>query len=175
MKKYYEGFSLIELLTTMTLFVMVSVIVFDLAVSLIHYQEQMVAMQSMFNDSSYAVEYMGRMLRMARKAGDGSCITLGKNYVNPGQESNHIRFLDYENNCREFSLTDGQIYEKIGENEVPITSSNHTIQNLSFAIVGDESAIQPRVTISFQVTRPDPDLSFRNGQQGQKDNAIKNS
>lgn len=160
-KDYSQGFSLIELLTAMTLFVIVSVIVFDLALSLVHYQEQMVAMQSMFNDSSYAVEYMGRMLRMARKADDDSCIPLGENYINPGNDSNRIQFLDYERNCRVFSLIGGQIHEDIGENGVPITSSNHTIQNLSFAIVGDESDTQPRVTISFQVVKPDLDLSFR--------------
>ncbi len=155
-----QGFSLIELLTAMTLFITVSVLVFDLAVSLLRHQEKMVAMQSMFNDSSYAVEYMGRMLRMARRDGDGGCISPGHNYFNP--DSNQIKFLDYQNNCRRFLLQDGQIKEGVEGTggEIALTSANHTIRDLSFTI-SDSSEIQPRVTISFEVARDDLDLGFK--------------
>lgn len=155
-----QGFSLVELLTAMTLFMVVSVLVFDLAVSLLRHQEQMVAMQSMFNDSSYAVEYMGRMLRMARRAENDACINTGDNYNNP--DSNQIKFLDYQNTCRRFLLQEGQIKEWVdgGGGEIPITSSNHTIQSLSFTI-DDATGVQPRVTINFEVVRDDLDLSFK--------------
>lgn len=155
-----QGFSLIELLTAMTLFITVSVLVFDLAVSLLRHQEKMVAMQSMFNDSSYAVEYMGRMLRMARRADGDSCIAPGRNYFNP--DSNQIKFLDYQNNCRRFLLQEGQIKEEVegAGGAIPITSANHTIRDLSFTI-SDSNEVQPRVTISFEVARDDLDLGFK--------------
>lgn len=156
---YSKGFTLVELLTAMTLFLAVSGIVFGAAASLIQYQEQMVAMQGMLNDSSYVLEYMGRFMRMARRDPDGGCLSLGQNFQNPGADTTNVRFLDHDGNCRRFFLENGQIKEETDKGIVPLTSSNHTIDDLSFVIV-DEVGQQPRVTVSFDVVNSGLDIDF---------------
>jgi prepilin-type N-terminal cleavage/methylation domain-containing protein len=154
-----KGFTLVELLTAITIFLAVSSIVFGAAASLIRYQKQMITMQSMFNDGSYALEYMGRFIRMARRDADESCISLGRNYENPGANTANIRFLDYAGNCRRFFLSDGEIKEQTATGTVSLTSSGNDIENLSFLIV-DESGKQPRVVISFRVSNVSSNTSF---------------
>lgn len=146
-----QGFTLVELLTAMTLFLAVSAIVFGGAASLMRYQEQMIVMQGVFNDSSYALETMSRFIRMARRDGTGDCITLGSNFENPGSDVTNIRFLDYDGVCRRFFLEAGQIKEETGSGSVALTSSNHDVNVLSFVII-DEEGKQPRVTIDLRIS-----------------------
>jgi prepilin-type N-terminal cleavage/methylation domain-containing protein len=145
-----RGFTLVELLTAITLFLAVSAIVFGASTSLIRYQGQMVTMQGIFNDSSYVLETMGRSIRMARRDASGSCISLGKNFENPGSDLTNIRFLDHDGTCRRFFLESGQIKEDTGSGSIVLTSSNHDIQELSFIII-DEAGKQPRVTIVLEM------------------------
>lgn len=151
--KSQKGFSLVEMIMSMTLFLAASAVVFGAVVSLIRYQERMVAMQSMLNDSSYALEYMGRLVRMAQEDKGGVCIAPGQNYSVSGDT---LKFVDYEGNCREFALNDG----KITAEGVDLTSSHQKIEDLYFTVSGDSSDQQPRVTIVFGVVHERLDISF---------------
>ncbi len=161
-KGFVPGFSLVELLTAITIFLAVTAIIFGAITSLMRYQEQMVVMQGMFNDSSYALEYMGRLMRMARRDAGDDCISLGENYQNPGGDTSNIRFLDYEGNCIGFFLDNEQIKLEFIDPSAPdvaLTSSSFTIHDLSF-IHNDGDRVQPRVTISFGIRHESMDIGF---------------
>lgn len=136
----------------MTLFLAVSAVVFSAIISLIGHQERMVAMQSMLNDSSYALEYMGRLIRMAQKDLGGTCITAGRNYEVSGST---LSFMDHDGMCRVFSLHNG----RIREGGADLTSDGQEIRNLAFT-VADAAGLQPRVTTKFNVFHNRFNVSF---------------
>ena len=152
-----KGIGLVELMVATTLLAIVISIAVALSVSLITQERRALATQNIMNNSSYFLEYGGRFMRMAQKD-DGDCITTDLNYENIAGEST-IRFLDYEDHCHEFLLTDGQIKERVSSDDtstnlgsaVEITSTKVTVSSLSFAINGDDVTHQPRVTIKFVI------------------------
>lgn len=152
-----KGFTLIELMVTITLLSITMGAAVDLSVSLMQQERGALATQDIMDNSSYFLEYSGRFLRMAQ-VDDGGCITAGQNYENTAGSSS-ITFLDYENHCHEFLLENGQIKEKVSSDDtaanlgsaVAITSPKITVSSLFFTINGDSASYQPRVTIKFHI------------------------
>ncbi len=151
-----KGFTLVELMVAIILFLLTIGATTSLAVSLINQEKRSLATQGLIDNSSYFLEYGGRFLRMAQED-DGDCIAAGTNYDASGVSS--IRFLDYENHCREFLLDSQEIKEKVSTDDtaanlgtaVGITAPNAEINSLSFTVSGDSIDHQPRVTVNFSL------------------------
>lgn len=164
------GFTLIEMLVAMTVFIVVIGSIIGLFISAIRSQSGALASQKLLDDTSYVMEYMSRAIRMAQKD-DGSgtpCITSGLNYANADKNGNPIgdtwaiRFKNMYGGCQTFYLdsTNGQLKEyrtdKNGAVEIsdlPLTSSGLQVFPLQFIVSGDTPGdnLQPKVTISLTI------------------------
>lgn len=173
--KMNKGFTLVEMLTTVLVFSIVVGTTTGIFVSAVRVQRYTLATQELLDQTSYALEYMNRFLRMARKDDirGSSCLVGTKvNYENPivlpdpQPDTTRIKFLNYKGECQEFfrdwNAVDGvyqlTVKEKIGtaaEASFALTSEKFDVTFLEFAITGEEQAPadtnQPRVTISLEI------------------------
>jgi prepilin-type N-terminal cleavage/methylation domain-containing protein len=87
--KNNKGFSLIELLVVCTVFSIIIVALSGVFVSVIRAQKYSLVAQQMLDQTSYAMEYLSRDLRMAKKqlVSDGTlvCSGFGTNYLSEGE------------------------------------------------------------------------------------------
>lgn len=176
--KTEKSFSLIEMIVAMAVFSLVLGSVIGIFVSAIRTQTETLAFQKILDEASYSMEYMGRAIRMAQKDYGGSCVaTAGTNYGDGAAPMTYIKFLNYETppegpKCQEFGLESSRLYEKkpspTGQS-IPLTSSNFQVPSINFNIMGDAVSgspptpdpLQPRVTISFTVQKPDGTSKFQ--------------
>jgi len=163
-----KGFTLIEILITMSLFAVIITGAVNLFSSIIKEQRRVLAFQSISSNASYTLEYISRVLRMAKKDIDGACLESldGYNFATYSDDT-EIRFLDYHGNCHAFLLDNNQIKEKKSTDEtagnlgesVSLTPDNILeITNLKFIIEGEnqEDEIQPKVTMAFTIKTKQP-------------------
>ena len=149
-----SAFTLIEFLIAMAIFSIAIVAAVQIFVSAMENQSQILALNNLTSNTSYNLEYISRILRMAKKDINGECITAKSNFENPGDTSK-IRFLDYHNQCHEFllELEDGQIKEKKADDVISLTPDNLKVSNLKFNLIGETQTDddQPKVTIVFEI------------------------
>ncbi|PIR89875.1 hypothetical protein COS93_01445 [bacterium (Candidatus Gribaldobacteria) CG07_land_8_20_14_0_80_33_18] len=161
-----KGFTLIEILIAMSLLAVIITGAVNLFTSVIKEQRKVLALQTISSNASYTLEYISRVLRMAKKDMNGDCISKYNNFENPDAEESKIIFLDYHEKCHEFIWDNNQIKERksfdktagnLGE-AVPLTPDNLEISNLKFEIEGanQNDEIQPRVTMAFTITTKQP-------------------
>ena len=156
MKKEH-GFTLVEMLVALVVFVLIGGVAFNLLVSSIAGQRTALANQAVVDQVSSAAEYMSRVIRQAKKDLIDQCLTTGThlNYeISGGGQT--LRLLDKEGICREFSFASGAIQERKSpdgtaagfEAAIPLTSNNIVIQGLWFFMQGEVQTdnLQPRVT-----------------------------
>ena len=65
--KRNKGFTIIEMLVAVTIFTLVTGSITGLFISSIRSQSKVLTTQKLLDEASYAMEYMGRFLRMAKK------------------------------------------------------------------------------------------------------------
>jgi len=155
-----KGLTLIEMLVVVTLLSLTMTAVTGIFRSVIRGQARALTSEELLNQTSYAIEYMGRALRMAKKDTAGTCIGVNLNYLKT-HEDNGIKFLSYEDRCQEFYLatttTSRKLKEVIdGGSAVDLTSDE--IEVVNFNIGSDDSwdeddNLQPRITIFFRHER----------------------
>jgi prepilin-type N-terminal cleavage/methylation domain-containing protein len=123
------GFTIIEMLVAISIFTLIVGSTIGLLVSAIRSQVKILTTQKLLDETSYALEYMGRFLRMAKRDEDATCIGPSDpvadltryNYKSAwdGFMSGYgIRFLDYRERCHQFGLHedfDLEYLQKIGE------------------------------------------------------------
>jgi len=151
----HKGFTLVEMMVSMLIFSIIVGVVTGLFVSAIRLQKYNLAYQQLLNQTSYAMEYMARAIRMARKD-DGTCGFSGKNYQ---WTDNSIEFQTYDGECQTFYLDLGNGLIKAtktgenGYNDIPLTSDNFRVKSLNFKVSGDDpgDGFQPRVTIFIEI------------------------
>jgi len=150
-----KGFTLIELIVSMAIFLIVMVTIIELFAAGIKAQKKSLALQTLSDSASYAIEYMSRTIRMAKKDLTGTYISSGCNFENPSYpDLSRIRFLNYERDDQWFILDNGQIKEKKNDAEfTALTSDNFQVSKLSFKLSGECQAddFQPRVTIIMEI------------------------
>ena len=152
MKK--NGFTLVEMIVTMGIF---SLLIGSLAAvftQILQSQRNISSTQELLGQTSYALEYMSRAIRMARKDLDGSCTGIvNLNYSTTTSLGTGIKFLNSGSVCQEFYLETGQLKENEGGVVSPLTSSHLNV--LSFDIVDsgwtqtDDN--QPKVTLFLNI------------------------
>jgi len=154
-----KGFTLIELLVSISVFLIVIVSVVNLFSSAIKTQKKSLSLQMLSDSSSFAIEYMSRSIRMAKKDLFSGC-----NFEEISNDG--IRFLNYEGEEQIFILENGQIKEdKGGASEfVPLTSDNFQVNKLSFELFGEcqGDKYQPKITIAMQIQTKEADPQLLN-------------
>lgn len=153
-----KGFTLIELLVTIAIFSIIIGTILGIFISGIRQQRIALTTQTILDQASYALEYMSRALRMAKKElGEGCLPQRGFNYqlTRGGSGLKFINTLE-ENDCQEFFLEDGQLkyWKKRTGQTLALTSGKLEITSLKFNLVGESQIdnFQPRVTLLLEIT-----------------------
>jgi len=167
------GFTLIEMLVAIMIFSVVIGAVSGIFISGILQQRKALASRALLDQTSYALEYMSRALRMAKKETiEGCLLTYGLNYEIPieyqinGNENLGIglKFINHlqGDDCQAFFLENGKLRykKKIGtldEETLDLTSDELEITNLLFNLSGQSQAddLQPKVTIFLDIKGKD--------------------
>ncbi len=149
--KYKTGFTMVELLVSISLFSLVITALFNLFNSALLSQEKSLNSIYLLDSASFLSERLSRSLRMARKDVEGVCIAEKANFEQTS--SSNIKFLSHSGECWEFFLQDGVLMEKRGSSTQALSPDNITVQNLNFHLSGEtqDDFIQPKVTISFKL------------------------
>ncbi|MCD6528413.1 prepilin-type N-terminal cleavage/methylation domain-containing protein [bacterium] len=163
-----EGFTFIEILIAVTIFSITIVAFIALFSVAIRGQSITLASQELLDQTSYALEYMSRALRMAIKELDctdssnpATCSCL----INKGYGYNYeildggtkIRFINHLQNddCQEFYLEGNRLkYTKSGESFY-LTSEDIKVITLKFDVSGasQDDILQPRITILLEAEK----------------------
>ena len=171
LNKSLAGFTLVEIMVAVSVFVLVISIAAGIFVYSLQDQRKALSHQELLDQTSYIMEYMSRGIRMAKKqrplAGYPACISEGFNYgINP-PDNNHLKFIkwDWSLNppalvCHEFFLdvpTFRLMEKRDGAAPLPLTSAELKIETLRFNVIGDGVEAkpglqtQPRVTIVLEI------------------------
>jgi len=189
------GFTLIELIVVMAVFLFVIGAAIGIFLSIVKSQKQVLAEQQLINQISYVEEYMSKALRMAKTEEinedclvdyspglDHSDYHYGYVYLLTRRDSvtgqyNGIKFLNQSNEdsfgspaCQEFYLdADGILkeiktffpYSEEDGQAVALTPTSIKINNIKFVTnglrangVSEQDVVQPRVTVSLNVSIP---------------------
>jgi len=177
-----RGFTLIELIVVMAVFLFIIGGAVGIFLSVLQNQKRILAEQQILNQISYAEEYMSKALRMAREETNGNCHEPGYIYslTRPDRESGFyrgIKFINQSDNdaCQEFFLDEDGVLKELknstdDSNAVALTSSDFEITSVRFGINGldgcygteelcppgasSEDSAQPRVTILLNIGTP---------------------
>ena len=155
-----KGFSMVELIVVITVLLLIITTATDLFISMISHQRRVLFSQELLNQTSYAVEYMSRALRMAREEGESdTCLeTTGSNYEIT-HDGKGIKFINHSNNdiCQEFywNSTEGRLEESKngGVSYIPITSGSLVVNSFNIKLYGDspDDTEQPRVVLTMDI------------------------
>ncbi|MBI2624792.1 MAG: type II secretion system protein [Candidatus Nealsonbacteria bacterium] len=160
-----RGFTIIEILVSVAIFSVVTLVALGIFNLTLRSQRQSLADQQIISQASYVMEYMSRAVRMARKDMPGSCLTVfgaAFNYeTNP--QSDRIRFLNYQNICQEFFLEGGRLKERKSSDSsaanflqpLSLTSPGLTVSAFKIGPSGSwdqQDNDQPRVTFYLQIS-----------------------
>lgn len=154
-----KGFSLIEMLVVSALLIVISTGAITSFSSVIRAQQYALRTQYLIDQGNYVMDYMGRMLRMARREdGTINCLNYGRNYQSYLQGITFI-FSDDTLKCKAFFLENGAIidYEKNRTTEeIPLTASN--VEVVDFLLdIDDVEGTQPLIKINLKIKPADFD------------------
>ena len=163
-----NAYTLIEVLVAVGLFTIVIAAPTGFFVSALKGQQKALASQEVLDEVSYALEYMSRSLRMAKKELNCAsksdpttcaCLKIGGYGVNYEltHEGKGIKFTNYQNQCQEFFLdiNDNRFKEvKDGGEAIPLTSDD--LEVVVFKIGpqdswGQNDNKQPKITLFLEV------------------------
>lgn len=156
-----KAFTLIELLVAMAIFSIVVGTISGIFISGIQQQRLALTGQAILDQTSFALEYMSRSLRMAKKelVTPGCLSQKGLNYEITGSGLG-LKFINHLENddCQEFFLESGQLkYRKkigqSGEETFDLTSNKLEVASLKFNLAGgtQQDDLQPRLTIFLEL------------------------
>ena len=161
--KDYKAFTLIEILTAVTIFSMLVSVFAGYLVSSIKSQQKALSSQQLVDSVSYNLEYMSRAIRMAKKELSDPPVCLsstGLNYEET-RSGKGLKFINYDGVCQEFFWDDSEkrLYEsKDGGTALPLTPA--TLRITSFKLEDPNTwgqaqtpQKQPRVTFSLKMEK----------------------
>ena len=150
-----KGFTLIEVLVAVAIFVSVMVVAGSAFISAIQAQRYNLAYQELLDQTSYVMEHMSRIIRMAKKQlpppDHPVCIVEGDNYE-IADDNDSIKFIDQYGVCTRFFLDTGtkELKKQVGARTTPLTSPNLEVNQ--FYVRLDPISNQPRVIIDLGIT-----------------------
>jgi len=154
------GFTLIEMLVAMAIFSTVMGIITGIFITGIRQQKMALDSQVVLDQTSYALEYMGRALRFAKKqlAGDPVCLSQPGLNVETTHGGSGLKFINHlqGDDCQEFFLENKQIkYWRQSDlnSPLPLTSVKLEVISLKFDLAGEWETdnLQPRITIFSEI------------------------
>lgn len=152
-----RGFTLIEMMVAIAVFSIIIGAVSGLFISGLYGQRNALASQRLLDQTSYALEYMSRALRMAKKQTSDLPFCLSSNGLNYEMVNSGLRFINHleEDKCQEFFLEGGILKQRknIGEAPLDLTSPKLEITSLNFFLQGQSQVdnLQPKVTIFLKI------------------------
>ena len=166
-----KGFTLLELVVVLALFMIILGVTVSLFISIVGHQKRILSQQELLSQMSYAQEHMSRALRLVTKDTTGHCLSDGgTSYAGYVYLLTHynavigayqgIKFFTQDGVCQEFFVDpkDNTLQEvKNSSLPQPIISSKFGMPNSMFILNGDKtlpgvtSAIEPRVTMMFNI------------------------
>jgi prepilin-type N-terminal cleavage/methylation domain-containing protein len=145
--KLSKGFTLIELIVVMAVFLFIIGAAISIFISIVQHQKKIMSEQQLLSQTSYALEYMSKGLRMAKKsAGAAGECGIPSGYIYLLTKPNNgfytgIKFINQSDNnaCQEFFL-DNSVLKEI-KNGLPLggtalSSTNLNINSIRFGING---------------------------------------
>ena len=144
-----QGFTLIEMVVAVAVFILVITAASGLFVFSLKAQRQSLAYQELLDQSSYLMEYMSRAIRMAQKDIAGTCTGTAKiNYAFSGQ---CLKFINYKDQCQQFCLDNGRLKDESGNY---LTSDELSVSSFNVNLSGQsqDDNLQPRVAFSMSIT-----------------------
>lgn len=176
--KFLTGFTLIELIVVMAVFLFIIGAAISIFISIVRHQKIIIAEQELLNQTSYIMEYMSKALRMAKKAENSDCIPSGYIYKLTERGSSTgfytgVKFINQIDGdaCWEFYLdnTDPanpvlkELKNSTNDSQaVALTSTNFKINSIRFGVNGRDGStgidgakgidgVQPRITIYLDI------------------------
>jgi len=162
--KNSKAFTMVETIVSIALFGFISIVLVNVFVSAIKGQTRILQNQELMDQSTYVLEYMAKILRMAQNDTAGVCTGIaGANY---GIGSDSINFIAYDSiegeyRCRQFILENNVIKEKRSTDESAanlgtsqaMTSSKVRVEGLTFGVTGNVvgDLVQPKVTVMVKM------------------------
>ncbi|PID83663.1 hypothetical protein CSB11_00080 [Candidatus Campbellbacteria bacterium] len=175
-KKKEKGFTLIEMLISISLFTVVVTIAFGALITIISASSKAKTLKIVVNNLNLAMESMTREIRTgsfyncnssATSPGDGS--GNDEDCILPSAANSNVLYLKSDDDEEVvYYLDDGQIKVEKTKNGATtkntLTGDDVNIEYLKFAVVGAEKgdSVQPRVFIVLQghITKGDADSRF---------------
>ncbi len=166
LKKNQNGTSLLELVVAVGIFVVLTLSVSNIYLSIANSQKKAIATQSIEESLRFAFEMMSKEIRMAQGNSVGSnCASTGPGYYkifnninnNDATTSEELYFKNKDGKCVIYKLDSGQVFVERGGEGAYLTPDKVNINNLKFIIndvrggtVGD---FQPSVTIMMEAEK----------------------
>ena len=149
-----KGLTIIELLVAIALFSVIIAIVGDIFLVSFQSQRRSLAFETIFDQTSFLLEYMSRSLRMAkREPSVPECFSGSNLNYEITRSGKGIKFINSDNICQEFFLEDStsRLKEKKGVQEQYLTSADSQVIAFSINVLGQDQGdeLQPRVTFSL--------------------------
>lgn len=142
-------------MVSVTLFAVIVGAIGVIFIASLQSQRKSIAFESIFNQTSYLMEYMSRSLRMARtETATLSCLSAeGKNYQLT-RSNTGIKFINSQSICQEFYLdtVSKRLKEAKDGVEQFLTSENSEVTAFNIAVI-DQPGFQPRVTFMIAIQR----------------------
>lgn len=143
----HNGFTIVELLIAMTLFIVIVGISVGSFVRALRAQQNIIGLIASNDNASLTFEQMAREMRT------------GKNLTRLSDSS--LRFQNALGETVTYSLSNNQLVREVGGVQTVLTASNVHVQRLQFFLItedGNGRSIQPRVTITMRVSSPKRDI-----------------
>ena len=158
----YVGFTIIELLVAVSVFTLSLTVMAGSVVSTLRAQQQAQDSIRSINQASYAIEYIGRVLRMAKKDLAGQCLGQIKDNYSVGLLGDSVRFLNYRNQFQEFFLDSTDKIKVRFSSDAnaanfglanPLTSTQLEVTRFKVVISGQsqDDELQPVVTFLTEI------------------------
>ncbi len=133
-----KGFTLIELVVVLGLFMLIMGVTVTLFISIVRQQKRILSQQEMINQVTYLEDEISRNLRQTEMDPSGICLGTNAQSVYMTTHGNQgIRFFSKENGCQEYFLdADGVIKEiKNGSSPQPLLSAKYAVRYLRFVVL----------------------------------------
>lgn len=176
MKRANRGFTLIELVVVMSLFMLVLGVTVSIFISVIRQQKRVLVEQELLTQVQHAKEYITSNLQTAKKDSAGACLVdragrhyrfwyLLTRYNETAKTYEGIKFIDEQGNCQEIFFDVATKSLKVSHNaQMPqdILSPESPLTRVVFMVNGDNELygaaesdrLQPRVTTVIAADTP---------------------
>jgi len=168
--KNKKGFTIVELLVAITLFVLVVAAVGGLSFSGFQNQRRSLAAGSLFNETSFLMEYMSRYLRMAKRELDPPvCLSEKDLNYEITRSGKGIKFISSSDECLEFywDTATNRLKENSNGDIQFLTAADSKVVNFRVSVSGarKDDNLQPQVTFFLNLektgTRPESISSLK--------------